>query len=134
AEICIKCDKCSRVCPIVEVVPERKVYEVFFDEEFDPWLCCSCYRCELACPVGLSPREAMFKMRRESPGQRDKIPARTQKYLELVQAEGFVFPMDEWTNEDREDMGLPPLAIDEVARRVRKFSRAYQESRGGSGV
>lgn len=115
---CKKCGKCSKVCPLVELRPGRVVHEVFFDPDFDPWLCCSCYLCEQACEEGLNPRREMFARRRDR-----ALPPQTHltEYIARIRETGHAFPLDEFTNEDREDLGLPPIPIEAVAARARAF-------------
>ncbi|OLS14486.1 MAG: hypothetical protein RBG13Loki_1891 [Promethearchaeota archaeon CR_4] len=105
----------------MQVIPSRKIYEVFFSEDFDPWRCCSCSLCEIACPEHFSPRNEIFAKRHDIVHKGGPVPKQIQSYLGTLEQMGFIFPMDDWTNEMREDLNLPNIDFNRIARKFQKF-------------
>lgn len=72
---CIQCGTCSSSCPMAEYMDyaPRKIIAMvkhgFKDEvlkSFTPWLCASCYSCQVRCPSQIKITDVMYSLRRES--------------------------------------------------------------------
>lgn len=72
---CIQCGTCSSSCPMAEYMdhPPRKIIGMvkhgFKDDvlrSFTPWLCASCYSCQVRCPSQIKITDVMYTLRREA--------------------------------------------------------------------
>jgi heterodisulfide reductase subunit C len=72
---CIQCGTCSSSCPMVEYMdyPPRKIIAMikagFKDDalkSFTPWLCASCYSCQVRCPAGINITDVMYSLKRKA--------------------------------------------------------------------
>jgi len=72
---CIQCGTCSSSCPMVEYMDysPRKIIAMvkhgFKDEvikSFTPWLCASCYSCQVRCPSQIKITDVMYSLKREA--------------------------------------------------------------------
>ncbi len=72
---CIQCGTCSSSCPMVEYMDyaPRKIIAMvkhgFKDDvlkSFTPWLCASCYSCQVRCPSLIKITDVMYSLRREA--------------------------------------------------------------------
>ena len=129
---CQDCGACSAVCPLVEIDPSRKINMAFSHDGFNPWLCCSCHQCEAVCPAGLSPRDEMFVLRRARENDAGERYEGISVYMETLKRSGFVFPLSEETNEDREELGLPGIDYQHIAARMKAFMTHLEEEKKGS--
>ncbi len=119
SSICIKCDKCTQACPLIIVTKQGQLWDIFFDKEINIWNCSSCFRCEESCPVNLSVRDAIFEKRRAL--KRAEIPRNFIDYFQNILSSGNVFFVDELTNEMRSELGLEPIAFEEIKAEVKKL-------------
>ncbi len=122
---CRQCGACSEVCPIVELYRSRVVHEVYSRAQFDPWPCCSCHLCAWVCPAGLSPRDAMFNLRRSLEGDRSEGAKKTALHMKNLKRRGFLFPVGDISNEERMESGLPPIACEKIASDMKRFSQRF---------
>jgi len=72
---CIQCGTCSSSCPMVTYMdyPPRKIIAMvkhgFKDEvlkSFTPWLCASCYNCQVKCPSQIKITDVMYTLKRQA--------------------------------------------------------------------
>ncbi len=72
---CIQCGTCSSSCPMAEYMDysPRKIIAMvkhgFKDEvikSFTPWLCASCYSCQVRCPSQIKITDVMYSLKREA--------------------------------------------------------------------
>lgn len=72
---CIQCGTCSSSCPLVSYMdyPPRKIIAMvkhgFKDEvlkSFTPWLCASCYNCQVRCPMNIKITDIMYTLKRKA--------------------------------------------------------------------
>jgi quinone-modifying oxidoreductase subunit QmoC len=72
---CIQCGTCSSSCPMVTYMdyPPRKIIGMvkhgFKDtvlKSFTPWLCASCYNCQVKCPSNIKITDIMYTLKREA--------------------------------------------------------------------
>ena len=72
---CIQCGTCSSSCPMVEYMDytPRKIIAMvkhgFKDEvlkSFTPWLCASCYNCQVRCPSNIKITDIMYSLKRKA--------------------------------------------------------------------
>lgn len=72
---CIQCGTCTATCPVSKVFGHspRQIFlmvrngmkkEVLSD--LTPWVCASCYKCTVNCPVQIKITEVMYKLKRMS--------------------------------------------------------------------
>ena len=118
---CTHCDVCSSVCPIVGILASRRIDDVFSRGDFDPWPCCSCHLCEDHCPEGLSPRDRMFALRLGKKPPKNKNALKIQGAIDLLKEKGFLVPVDEESNQDRVDLGLPEIDLARISETIKGF-------------
>lgn len=72
---CIQCGTCSSSCPMAEYMDytPRKIIAMikhgYKDEvlkSFTPWLCASCYSCQVRCPSQIKITDVMYSLKREA--------------------------------------------------------------------
>jgi heterodisulfide reductase subunit C len=72
---CIQCGTCSSSCPMAEYMDysPRKIIAMvksgFKDDvlkSFTPWLCSSCYNCQVRCPSNIKITDIMYTLKRKS--------------------------------------------------------------------
>jgi len=72
---CIQCGTCSSSCPMVEYMDytPRQIMAMIkagFKEEvlqsFTPWLCASCYSCQVRCPAEIKITDVMYSLKRQA--------------------------------------------------------------------
>jgi heterodisulfide reductase subunit C len=72
------------------------------------WLCSWCYRCTERCPQGIQPTE-IFLLVRNLASEKGNIPPNPKVIMKSIMRTGRSMPVDEFTNELREDYGLPSV-------------------------
>jgi len=116
--ICFQCGTCTATCPI------RR-----FDKTYNPrlilretllglreivltsnviWLCASCYSCTERCPRGVRPAEVIRAIRNLAVRE-GRIHPFYRMQGSAIATLGRIFGEDEFINEMRANMGLPPL-------------------------
>jgi len=99
---CIQCGTCSSSCPLVTYMdyPPRKIIAMvkhgFRDEvlrSFTPWLCASCYSCQVRCPSNIKITDIMYTLKREAIQanvypKKFPIPALAQEMHKLIAKNG----------------------------------------------
>ena len=121
---CQECGACVQACPLNEVDKDFIVYKILLDNmiDFDIWTrCCSCFLCEENCPIKLSPREEIFRKRRDSKNQ--KISKRIETYFKNIVKNGFVFKINNDINDERSNIGLFKIDIKRVKDEIELLFR-----------
>jgi heterodisulfide reductase subunit C len=99
---CIQCGTCSSSCPMVEYMDysPRKIIAMVkhgFKEEvlksFTPWLCASCYNCQVRCPSNIKITDIMYTLKRKAVETnvyptKLPIPALAQEMHKLIAKNG----------------------------------------------
>jgi heterodisulfide reductase subunit C len=99
---CIQCGTCSSSCPMVTYMdyPPRKIIAMvkhgFKDEvlrSFTPWLCASCYSCQVRCPSNIKITDIMYTLKRKAIEAKVypakfPIPALAQEMHKLIAKNG----------------------------------------------
>lgn len=119
SEHCIKCDECTKACPLIKVTNEKDIWRIFFDESINIWNCSSCFRCEEHCPVNLSIRDTLFEQRRAM--KKSEHPQKFLQYFKNIIETGNVFPLDELVNERRKTLGLEPINFQKIKTELKKL-------------
>ena len=72
---CIQCGTCSGTCPLsvhMDLTPRRVIALTRAGLERDvlqsatPWLCASCYECQVRCPRGIKVTDIMYALKRRA--------------------------------------------------------------------
>jgi heterodisulfide reductase subunit C len=99
---CIQCGTCSASCPMAEYMDytPRKIIAMvkhgFKDDvlkSFTPWLCASCYSCQVRCPSQIKITDIMYTLRREAINTKNypgkfPIPAVAQEMHKIIAKNG----------------------------------------------
>jgi quinone-modifying oxidoreductase subunit QmoC len=99
---CIQCGTCSSSCPMAEYMdyPPRKIIAMikhgFKDDvlrSFTPWLCASCYNCQVRCPSNIKITDIMYTLKRKAIEAKVyptklPIPALAQEMHKLIAKNG----------------------------------------------
>ncbi|MDO8834130.1 MAG: 4Fe-4S dicluster domain-containing protein [Vicinamibacterales bacterium] len=99
---CIQCGTCSGACPMsvyMDLTPRRIIALTRAGLERDvlqsgtPWLCASCYECQVRCPRGVKVTDIMYALKRRAidKGQYPKrfpIPVLARAFHNMVATRG----------------------------------------------
>lgn len=99
---CIQCGTCSGGCPLsvyMDYTPRRVIALTRAGLEDDvlrsvtPWLCASCYECQILCPRGLKVTDIMYALKARSIEKglypkRFPIPALARAFYDMVARHG----------------------------------------------
>ncbi len=99
---CIQCGTCSSSCPMAEYMDytPRKIIAMikhgFKDDvlkSFTPWLCASCYNCQVRCPSNIKITDIMYTIKRKAFDAKVyptklPIPALAQEISKLIAKNG----------------------------------------------
>lgn len=99
---CIQCGTCSSSCPMAAYMDysPRKIIAMirhgFKDEvlkSFTPWLCASCYNCQVKCPSKIKITDIMYTLKREAIKanvypKKFPIPALAQEMHKIIAKNG----------------------------------------------
>lgn len=115
---CQNCGMCTASCPMARVIPDTYnprllLQKAHLDLENltvgeELWLCSWCYRCTERCPQNIQPTE-IFLLTRNFASEKGNIPPNPRMIIRNIMRTGRSMPVDEFTNELREDYGLPPV-------------------------
>ena len=99
---CIQCGTCSAGCPLavyMDYTPRRIIaltrsgLEQDVLESSTPWLCASCYECQVRCPRGLKVTDIMYALKRRAVEKkiypkRFPIPVLANQFFKMVASHG----------------------------------------------
>ncbi len=99
---CIQCGTCSSSCPMAAYMdyPPRKIIQMvkhgFKDEvlkSFTPWLCASCYNCQVRCPSNIKITDIMYTLKRKAIEEKTypskfPVPALAQEMHKIIAKNG----------------------------------------------
>ncbi|MCX6552516.1 MAG: 4Fe-4S dicluster domain-containing protein [Acidobacteria bacterium] len=99
---CIQCGTCSGACPMsvhMDLTPRRVIaltragLERDVLESATPWLCASCYECQVRCPRDIKVTEIMYALKRRAIEKglfpkRSPIPVLAKAFYHMVAAHG----------------------------------------------
>ena len=141
---CFFCGTCSAGCPVHETSDKynpRKIIrmillgmrEKVLSSNF-VWLCASCYTCRERCPQDVKMSDIMTAVRNIAVREGHIHPAFSRQ-LELINAQGKLYEIDDFDNKKRERVGLAPLPLkDECSGRILEATGLGEllVSKGGS--
>jgi len=119
--VCFQCGVCSSSCPLRLINPEynpRKIVkktilgmkDQVLSSDF-VWFCADCNACTERCPQGVNPSEVMKAIKNVAVKE-GIVPAAIKKIVENLEKHGRVYPLEEFTQEEREMLDLPELEPD----------------------
>jgi heterodisulfide reductase subunit C len=128
---CFQCGVCTASCPVREVnetfSPRRimklaklGLKEEVFRSDFI-WLCSMCFMCHERCPQDVKPPEVMTVLRNMA-SKEGLVPPNLAKLMVVLSENGRVYPLDEFTLEEREEKELPDIELSPDF--VRKIAKA----------
>ena len=99
---CIQCGTCSGACPMsvhMDLTPRRIIaltragLERDVLESATPWLCASCYECQVRCPRGIKVTDVMYALKRRAIEKglypkRFPIPVLAKAFYHMVATHG----------------------------------------------
>ena len=120
---CYQCGTCTADCPIAKRVEEfrpRNIARLAMYGEKDRlmegdllYLCAGCYTCYEHCPQEVHVSEIISALRKISLNEGHLFPA-FKILMETISKLGYIYEIDEFENELREDEGLPPAPTPNV--------------------
>ena len=126
--ICLQCGTCTASCPINrfdETYNPRLILRATFlglkEKVFSNdmiWLCASCYSCTERCPRGVRPTE-VIRVIRNLAVKEGKVHPFYKLQAEAITQFGRLYQEEEFINEMRSGIGLPPVLpvnLEEVTR------------------
>ncbi len=115
---CFQCGVCTASCPVREIETSfnpRRIMKLaklgLKDEVFKSdfiWLCSMCYMCDERCPQDVSPPKIMTVLRNMAVKEGMAPPA-LLKLMDILAENGRIYPIDDFTDEEREDQELPEV-------------------------
>jgi len=115
---CFQCGVCTASCPVREVEANfnpRKIMKLaklgLKDEVFKSdfiWLCSMCFMCHERCPQDVKPPDVMTVLKNMA-AKEGKAPPNLVKVLKILEENGRVYLIDDFTEEERENLELPGL-------------------------
>jgi len=99
---CIQCGTCSGACPLsvhMDLTPRRVIaltragLERDVLESATPWMCASCYECQVRCPRGIKVTDVMYALKRRAIEKgmypkRFPIPVLARAFYNIVSTHG----------------------------------------------
>lgn len=114
---CYQCGTCTADCPIAKRVSEfrpRQIARLVMYGQKERlmegdllYLCAGCYTCYEHCPQEVHVSEIVSALRKLSLDEGRLLPA-FKALMEAVAEMGYIYEIDEFENEMREDDDLPP--------------------------
>ncbi len=109
---CVKCRSCTKHCPSARhggIVPDETVPAVREGTyDGDPWKCLQCHRCSAACPKKIDVASVIIRLRNIQ-ARSGNIPERFLRVSKAYSETGGTMGSAPSVDENRKDMGLPPL-------------------------
>lgn len=115
---CFQCGVCTASCPVRMVETSfspRRIMKlakmglrrhVYASDTI--WLCSMCFMCQERCPQDVRPPEVMTVLRNMA-AKDGFAPPNLLRLLEILKKNGRVYTVDDFTNEERIDRGLPEV-------------------------
>ncbi len=142
--VCFQCGTCTASCPIFK-----------FDESYNPrliirsavlglmdrilnndmlWLCAACYSCTERCPRGVRPAEVIRAIRNIA-AEKGYIHEFFKTQADTIINYGRIWEEEEFVNEMREDMGLPPVPSvnREEVKKILEYTKVKKILASGEG-
>jgi len=120
---CYQCGTCTADCPIAKRVEEfrpRNIARLAMYGEKERlmegdllYLCAGCYTCYEHCPQEVHVSEIISALRKISLNEGHLFPA-FKILMETISELGYIYEIDEFENELREDEGLPPAPTPDI--------------------
>ncbi|MFB0543553.1 MAG: 4Fe-4S dicluster domain-containing protein [Candidatus Bathyarchaeia archaeon] len=115
---CFQCGLCTASCPISLIdsrySPRRVIKRALLGmrdqvlrDKFI-WLCSACFLCQERCPQDVRPPEAMTVLKNMAV-KAGIVPVGVAKMMEIFKATGRLYPIDDFTADEREELSLPRL-------------------------
>ena len=130
---CFQCGTCNVGCPVREIEEKynpRKIIrmvvlgmkERVLSSEFI-WLCSACYTCQERCPQDVKISDVMNALKNLAVKE-GHIHSSFAKRVELVGTQGRLFPISDFDNTKRKELGLPQIPPkNEEVQELFKLSR-----------
>jgi len=114
--VCFQCGLCTASCPISSIDARYSVRRTIkrtllgmrdqvLNDRFI-WLCSSCFLCQERCPQDVRPPEVMTVLKNLAVGA-GIFPSGIAKMMEVFKTIGRLYPIDDFTADEREALGLP---------------------------
>jgi len=118
---CFQCGTCNVGCPVREIEEKynpRKIIrmtvlgmkERVLSSDFI-WLCSACYTCAERCPQDVKIADVMNALKNLAVKE-GFIHSSFAKRVEVVGTQGKLFPVSEFDNKKRRELGLPEIPAD----------------------
>ncbi len=128
---CLQCGVCAASCPVREIEAEfnpRKIMklaklglkEQVLCSNFI-WFCSMCFMCQERCPQGVRLPEVMTVLRNMA-AKEGIAPPSLLKLVEVLSETGRIYPIDDFTEDERNERDLPE--VEEGSNFVRKIAEA----------
>ncbi len=115
---CFQCGVCVASCPVREIEAEfnpRRIMklaklglkDIVLGSDFI-WLCSMCFMCHERCPQDVRPPEVMTVLRNIA-AKEGIAPPNLMKLVEVLSENGRVYPLDDFTMDERQDRDLPEV-------------------------
>ncbi|WP_172839143.1 4Fe-4S dicluster domain-containing protein [Thermanaeromonas toyohensis] len=129
--VCYQCAKCTSGCPVAaldaDYNPRRYIRLIQLGREEEAaqepklWYCLECLTCQERCPEEVKTAEVILELKNRA-FRRGFAPEGLEQVIQVLVDEGRIYPVDEFHNEYRQELGLPPL--DEEVGRLAGIIRA----------
>jgi heterodisulfide reductase subunit C len=115
---CFQCGLCTASCPIsfidAHYSPRRTIKRTLLgmrDQVLNDrfiWLCSACFLCQERCPQDVRPPEVMTVLKNLAV-KASIFPSGIAKMLEVFKTVGRLYSIDDFTADEREELGLPRI-------------------------
>lgn len=127
---CFQCGTCVASCP-VRAIEDRynlrrimKMASLGMKDQIlgNPfiWICSTCLLCNERCPQDVNPQDVMNVIKNMAV-EEGKIPEKLKKIIDEIQKNGGrLYPIDEFIEVERKELGLPKIAteLEEVRKLI----------------
>lgn len=127
--VCFQCGVCCASCPLRLVNPEynprrivKKAILGMKDEVLSNefvWFCADCNACTERCPQGVNPSEVMKAIKNVAV-EEGVMPEAVKKIVANLEEHGRVYPVEEFTQDEREMNDLPRIEPDSKVFKINK--------------
>jgi heterodisulfide reductase subunit C len=135
--VCLQCGVCSSSCPLRLVNPDynpRKTVkkailgmkDQVLSNEF-VWYCADCNACTERCPQGVNPSDVMKAIKNVAV-EEGVAPEAVKKIVANLEEHGRVYPIEEFTKEEREMQDLPSIEPDAKVFKINKKKLLREKS------